>query len=155
MDLAERGPLIAWHQDTIVHWVDGEGFAFQPRGEVSNLVSVQAFTLPPKPDSMEIEESTFDFVPSPKAFMFPEMVNAILTIRSQVPQESELIYDQQYGLGWVDPRGWEVYFGTNVTDYDMKIIVYQNIVDRLQADGITPAIINVEHVHAPYFRLER
>jgi hypothetical protein len=38
---------------------------------------------------------------------------------------------------------------------EMKLLVYQAIVDRLQKEGITPALISVENVHAPYYRLER
>jgi len=40
-------------------------------------------------------------------------------------------------------------------DMEMKLSVYQAMVDRLQSEGIQPALISVEYVHAPYYRTER
>ncbi len=155
VEVSERVPLLAWYQNDIVHWVDGDGFAFLPRGEVDHLVTIQAYSLPPSPNPVDISQPDFELVTSPRAFMYAEMVNAILGLRAQVPPESQLVYDAQYGIGWADERGWEVYLGTDISDYAVKLDVYNSIVAHLQSEGITPAIINVEHAHAPYFRLER
>ena len=43
----------------------------------------------------------------------------------------------------------------DTVDIQMKLTVYQAIVAELQSKGITPALINVEHVQAPYYRMER
>jgi hypothetical protein len=37
----------------------------------------------------------------------------------------------------------------------MKMAVYQALVDQLKSEGIQPALISVEYVHAPYYRMER
>jgi hypothetical protein len=57
-------------------------------------------------------------------------------------------------MGWKDGRGWDVYFG-EPQDMDMKLVVYQATVRRLESEGIQPVLISVEQVHAPYYRMER
>jgi hypothetical protein len=37
----------------------------------------------------------------------------------------------------------------------MKLLVYKAFVKKIKDEGITPAFINLEHVHAPYYRMER
>ncbi len=72
-----------------------------------------------------------------------------------MPADTLLVYDSVHGLGWNDPKGWEVYFGSEDQDMEMKLAVYQALVDRLENEGIQPAMISVEYVHAPYYRMER
>ena len=72
-----------------------------------------------------------------------------------MPAETVLVYDSAHGLGWNDPNGWDVFFGVEDQDMDMKLLVYQALVDRLKSEGITPALISVEYLHAPYYRMER
>jgi hypothetical protein len=72
-----------------------------------------------------------------------------------MPADTLLVYDSEHGLGWNDPNGWEVFFGAEDQDMEMKLMVYQALVDRLQSEGIQPALISVEYVHAPYYRMER
>ena len=64
------------------------------------------------------------------------------------------MYTAGHGLGWKDPRGWEVYFGMNLKDMEMKLRVYKTLVKRLGKEKIQPQLISVEYVHAPYYRLE-
>jgi hypothetical protein len=82
------------------------------------------------------------------------MVSAILSMSAQAPAGTPLIYDALHGLGWKDAAGWEVYFG-DIRDIEMKLRVYQALVKRLQGEGLQPALISVEYVHSPYYRLER
>ena len=70
-------------------------------------------------------------------------------------EEAALVYDPQHGLGWKDSHGWDVFFGVKGDDIPSKIVVYKAIAKQLQADGTTPVLINVEHIHAPYYRLEQ
>ncbi len=49
-----------------------------------------------------------------------------------------MTYDPQYGMGWQDPRGWSVYFGQNIQDIPMKLVIYQSIVDTFIRQGIQP-----------------
>ncbi|MBN1668431.1 MAG: hypothetical protein JW862_15155 [Anaerolineales bacterium] len=161
----ERTPLIAWHQDGQTLWIDRAGVAFPPRGEVDGLVDVQAHAAPPAARVVEVQEQGMAAeteVPNaaggstgPAVFIKPELVGVIQELALQMPAESALVYDPQHGLGWYDLRGWDVYFGLDTDDMAMKLTVYQAIAQDLQGRGITPALINVEFVHAPYYRMER
>jgi cell division septal protein FtsQ len=85
-------------------------------------------------------------------FLKPEMVSAILAMSKVVPANVTLIYDANHGLGWQDERGWQVYLG-DAQDMEMKLRVYDALVQRLLSEEVQPALISVEHVHNPYYRL--
>jgi hypothetical protein len=152
--VSERVPLIAWIQDSVIEWIDGDGYAFPPRGEAEKLVSVQAYASPTKPEPVAIDDDPMGLIGEYHAFMQPELVTGILVMRAQAPQGTDLVYDPQYGLGWKDPRGWDIYFGFEGDDIESKLVVYKSIVEKLEADGVSPVLINIEHIHAPYYRLE-
>ncbi len=156
VSVSERYPMIEWIQGSEVRWVDGHGYWFHPRGQAEKLVSVQARGLPeaslPVVGSGEICKPLMGASPQ---MMSPDMVNAILTLRSYAPVDTPLVYDPEHGLGWHDPGGWEVYFGTEIDDIDTKLKVYQGVVAYLQAENINPALVNMEHASAPYYRLEQ
>ena len=83
--------------------------------------------------------------------MSQEMIDAIFVLKTQAPVDTGLSYDGQHGFGWIDNRGWQVFFGTNVDDIELKFNVYHAIVDKLSSEGITPAFISVEYLHSPYY----
>jgi hypothetical protein len=155
VDVIERVPLIAWHQNSSIQWIDGDGYAFSPRGDAEKLVPVQASAPPPKPAQDKVDGEPIELGFGYQAFMQPELVAGILVMRASTPEGAGLVYDPQHGLGWKDSRGWDVFLGVNGNDIQSKIVVYKSIAKQLQADGITPVLINVEHVHAPYYRLEQ
>jgi len=155
VNVTERVPLIAWMEESGNQWIDGEGFAFQPRGEIDKLVKVQAYASPPIPVQPQVEELSLENASVPKAFMSTELVSAILKMRAQVPAKTDLVYDSDFGLGWKDSRGWDVFFGMNGNDIETKLLVYQSIVERLHSEGVSPLVINLEHVDAPYYRMEQ
>jgi len=84
-----------------------------------------------------------------------DLVQAILTLGSQVPAETQLVYDAQHGLGWQDQSGWEVYFGLNTGEMEQKLLVYQGVADYLSSQGLQPELVSVAYTHAPYYRMER
>ena len=145
----ERQPILAWQQDGRTILVDANGVSFPMRDQNAALpaVKVEAHGAPPSSD-LAISDDSLD------KFMPVEMVSAILSMSAQSPQNTSISYDPQRGLGWLDSHGWEVYFG-DTRNMDMKLRVYKAIVDKLNQDDITPALISVEHVHLPYYRLER
>ncbi len=163
--VTEREPVIAWVQDSIETWVDAEGISFPPRGNpTTSLVSVEGHGTPPStttaasPSDMQNlpEDGTSITTPNnPTLRLSPELVSAILSLGAKMPADTLLVYDSEHGLGWNDPNGWEVFFGAEDQDMEMKLTVYQALVDRLQSEGIQPALISVEYVHAPYYRMER
>jgi len=145
----ERQPILAWRQDNRTVLVDANGVAFPLRAEQDTIPSlvVEAFDTPPT--------AVMDIDPTAPVQLIPvEMVSAILSLSAYAPADRPLVYDRQRGLGWQDEQGWEVYFG-DVRDMNTKLHVYQAVVKKLQSEGITPALISVEHVQIPYYRLDR
>ncbi len=158
----ERIPLILWEQGDISLWVDSQGIAFEPPGLALGVVHVQASIDPPAPISSDFElpdenESPLnsELVNAAKVFMTPAMVSAILSLGNHLPEGAALLYDGEHGFGWRDPSGWDVYFGLSDEDMTMKLKVYASVINKLQADGIHPAIVSVEFLHAPFYRTER
>lgn len=171
--VTERLPVLIWKQDGRLDFVDVQGYAYPVRHEelVGGFLTVEAsgsppaISLPAAKGSAETEETP---PPGVSASLFPElqperkarqlltkaMVDAILLLAKQAPPAMPLVYHSEHGLGWVDNRGWIVYFG-DAQDVEEKLIVYVAIVQRLAESNITPAMISVEYVHAPYYRLER
>lgn len=146
VNLSERIPVIVWHQGEQTFWVDAEGVAFPVRGEASVLVTVVAHGNPPSPQPEEERDAV-----TPR-FMEPSLVRAMATLFPYVPPGQSMVYDPRYGIGWEDSRGWLVYFGQSTEDIPLKLKIYQGIVDRLMASGITPTLISVEHLRAPFYK---
>ncbi|MBN1538079.1 MAG: FtsQ-type POTRA domain-containing protein [Anaerolineales bacterium] len=149
VDVVERLPLLKWHQEDKTTLVDANGFAFPERAleEKGPSVVVEALSAPPPIPIGEITEVSMQFLSI-------DMVSAILSMSAQVPAGATLIYDAQHGLGWQENQGWSVYFG-DARDVDMKLNVYKTLLKKLKRKGISPALISVEYVHAPYYRLEQ
>lgn len=144
--VTERTPVLIWYQDNITTWIDSNGVAFTPRGNVQGLIPVASNGDPPKLPN-DPTKSTYD-----QAFLSPDMVQAIVTLYPQVPDRAPMIYDPKYGLGWQDPRGWSVYFGQNAQDIEMKLKVYQAILDKITQQGIQPTLISMEYLDAPFYK---
>jgi len=163
--VTERQPVIAWTQDGVETWVDGEGISFPPRGvPEAPLVQVEGYGTQPgiNLDALGIGPSGLTGgIPlpqtpnNPSLKLSPAQVSSILALGAKMPVDTILVYDSEHGLGWNDPNGWEVFFGPEDQDMEMKLTVYQALVERLKSEGIQPALISVEYVHAPYYRMER
>ncbi len=145
----ERQPILTWRQDGRTTLVDANGVSFPVRDQNASIpaVAVDAYGSPPVQTVGEESDPLDQFLPV-------EMVSAILSMSAQAPSSIPLTYDPVRGLGWQDAQGWEVYFGD--TRYmDMKLRVYKAILEKLDDEDTMPALISVEHVHLPYYRLER
>jgi cell division protein FtsQ len=161
----EREPVIAWVQDGNETWVDADGISFPTRGNPpAPLVRVEGQGTPPSIAASALASDlqnlpagiTSASIPNtPSLQLSLDLVSAILSLGAQMPADTLLVYDSEHGLGWNDPNGWEVFFGAEDQDMAMKLTVYQALVERLQSEGIQPALISVEYVHAPYYRMER
>ena len=145
VSIKERQPVLVWKQEGHTIWVDAEGIGFPFRGEESSMVLIAANSDP---------LSTSSNPNSPEQFLPKKIVEAILTIYTLAPPETQLVYDAQHGLGWQDPRGWQVYFGTDLEDIQEKLSIYQAIVSHVSHEGIQPVLISVEYLQAPFYRLE-
>lgn len=145
LSVEERTPVIAWIQDEEEVWVDDEGVGFLPRGEVEGLLRVHAQGLPPGAELVGTNEDLL---------LKPELVETTLALRAYLPEGAKLMYQPSRGFGWRDSRGWKVYFGQHLTDISQKLATYDTLVNTLNSQGVKPALISVEYLHAPYYRLE-
>jgi POTRA domain, FtsQ-type len=149
VNVTERQPVILWRVNGAYTWIDETGVAFHPRGPEGayKLISVNALATPPHGPPAEKGSYT------PTPYISEDMVKAIQMLAAKIPAGSNLIYDPHYGLGWSDSRGWQAYFGSDSQDMDMRLRVYQALVDSLLQRGIYPVFINVQYPNAPYYRL--
>jgi hypothetical protein len=172
VQVQERQPIIAWQGEKETVWIDASGMAFPPRGSVPGLIAVKAKGTPPAPAgaSKDASPAAADNAAQPtptataiapdlkpaaaKPFITVDLISAIQKLSGQAPKISPIIYDARYGLGWVDPQGWTVYFGSNIDDMDLKLQQYKVITGELAKQQIVPVMISVEFPHAPFYRLE-
>jgi len=108
------------------------------------------------------EESTGDkvVVAATQAPREPERLDPGLLLTAQklsglLPAGTALAYSRAGGLGWQDSNGTYVYIGSNVENFDQKFALYQQIAAELSNRGIQPALISVEYLNTPYYRLEQ
>jgi cell division septal protein FtsQ len=146
VNLVERHPVIRWEQGGSYTWIAEDGVAFRPRGEMAELIAVVAEAAP------ALSLSASDPL-NPTPFISTEMVRALKGLGTHVPPGMIIIYNPNYGFGWNDPRGWRVYFGTSADDVELKVRVYESMVNSLTQRGIRPAMINVTYPTAPYYRI--
>lgn len=154
LEVEERQPVVAWVKGNETVWVDEEGFVFPQRGEFSgSLLTVSGESLPLVSPLTEVEGE--QGVEAAAERLEPKMIQVLLSMSQYLPAGTAMAYDPAHGFGWNDERGWQVYFGSRMDDIDQKLNIYQVIVERLQAEGIQPALISMEYLHAPYYRMER
>ena len=169
--VTERQPVILWQQEGASFWIDQEGVMFPVIGEADIQATVIASSNPPAAPiaeeeipSEESDETTPEEQVEPLFTFFeepvyprttPAFVEGTLAMINYVPEGSTLAYDSEFGLGWQDPQGWLVYFGRDINNIELKLAEYQTVVAALQKDGIIPALISLEFLHAPFYRLEQ
>ena len=149
VEVSERQPVVAWKSANQTLWVDAEGLVFRSRGEEADLPVVEAYGV--LPASVVDRAGTDD---AGRQFIAPELVEAVMTLAAVAPEEAVLVYDPDRGLGWQAPQGWKVYFGHDGADMDQKLLVYQALTARLLQEEIYPAMISIEYLHAPYYRMK-
>ena len=146
----ERRPIITWLQDGRTLLVDANGIAFPKRSEADQVPPLMVAASMSPSDEMPDEETQA----TATQFIPVEMVSAILSMSGHAPSSSALVYDQLRGLGWRDAQGWDVYFG-DVRDMGQKLILYNAIAKKINEEDIAPALVSVEHIHNPYYRIDK
>lgn len=159
--VTEREPLIAWLQnDEITQWIDKDGYGFSPRGDSGGLLAVYSTGEPPHPlgwvDPKTVTYVNTDEVDTAiKPNVDPTFVHAVEKLAKILPEGTNLLHTPETGLGWMDPNGWQVYFGSDSEKIDLKLVEYKTIVDSILAQNLHPTMISMEFLHAPYYRLEQ
>jgi hypothetical protein len=182
--VSERIPVLIWQQAGRTDLVDEQGVAFPERtaAVIEGLPVLQADGVPAMDAHIEIDPVAYmnklreqrrnpeasledsedvltDLVPAEpplgaRQLIPPETVTAILAMAREAPQGTSLLYDKVHGFGWKDRRGWQVFFG-DPNEMEMKLRIYDAILKHVKREDLQPALVSVENVHAPYYRLER
>ena len=157
--IQERIPALLWLKDEeVVYWIDQDGFAFTVRGEAMLPIRVYADSEPPHPlgwvePGLPLEENQAESE-KPMPLVDPAFVSTVQKLNGIKPADIPMLFDSQNGLGWVDPHGWQVFFGDDDENIDMKLLEYAKIVETILDRNLQPVLISMEFLHAPYYRLE-
>ncbi len=163
LSASERQPILVWATGEQTLWIDQQGFIFPARGILeSSLPIVESDELPPFQPTLETTppppQTALDLLQPERQVwgnqMDAQMLDTAMRLLPQVPEGATLTYSPFSGLGWNDPAGWRVFIGRNLQDMDVKLLEYQTIVAYLGSQGITPAVVSVETIHAPFYRME-
>lgn len=170
IQIVERQPMIAWQSNNALIWVDSEGYLIPPRGTAGEILSIQADSIPAyqlkskieEPGTVKIFRDKPFFKANPSALSFfavPKQIDgtlltAALQLNAWMPDEKSLLYQRQRGLGWKDGRGWDVFVGQKLEGINDKMVMYETIVRELEKQGISPTLVSVEFLHAPYYRTD-
>ena len=133
----ERRPKLVWRQGGESVWVDADGAMFPARAKLPDL-------LPVAVDDARLPVSKSQGVPI-------EAIRGALQLEALRPNIELLHYDSKNGLSYQDGRGWRGYFGVG-TNMEVKLAVYETLVDDLVRRRIQPKAISVANPDAPFYR---
>ncbi|MBI9044263.1 MAG: FtsQ-type POTRA domain-containing protein [Anaerolineaceae bacterium] len=165
----EREPVIAWHYGEMKSWIDAEGNIFPARGEGTPLLTINSNIAPPlqpaAPENLTILSSIasgeYDENNSEEIKIIesnkvdPQLITAAVSLSELLPKETTLSFKGNDGLGWHDSENnWNVYIGYTLDNLEQKFIVYRAIEEKLKTEGISPDMVSVKFVNAPYYRME-
>jgi hypothetical protein len=172
LTVSERQPVLAWISGGNTQWIAADGMVMPARGDGGSLaavtsdVPVPAESLSDSKDNTESASTGTDAAAASTdaaAAAAPvtgpqktsqQLLQAAISLASQMPSGASLVYDPVAGIGWQDPQGWKVFFGLDLSDLALKENEYQAILARLQSLGVTPSLISVAYVDSPYYRTE-
>lgn len=132
--IEEREPALVWEQAGVAAWIDLQGRVMRQREDRQTLLRVQADPLLEGEIGVSIS---------------PEIVVSAIQLRDLLPEAAAFRYHPDKGLGYNDPRGWEVWLGVG-SDMQQKILIYNAIVADNAAQGIVPNEINLVNTHRPF-----
>jgi hypothetical protein len=176
----ERTPSFVWQMGDQTRWGDENGFLFAPAGESPQLLTITSPDAPPfqvtpeqlaaiqaaeanletamlEDEGVEAARAVLEKAKNPSGArqIDQHLLTAALKLTTLLPEGTNLTYTNMRGLGWQDAGGWDVYIGSDLSNFDHKYALYQSIIQQLNGQGITPAVISVEYLEAPYYQLER
>jgi hypothetical protein len=131
----EREPAIVWEQAGIATWLDAQGLVMRQREDRPDLLRVT-------------NDNSLAGVPDGR--VASNIVTGALQLHDLLHDVPSLRYNEDYGLGFNDARGWEVWFGVGI-NMPEKILIYNAIVDDLQRDSFIPTAVYVMDPDHPYY----
>ncbi len=170
----ERQPVMAVKKGDTVSWIDPSGIIFPARGDAGPLVTIATEdNLPLAPilnppadatttDGASADASTITNVKNASKIpdtglrpVDPALILAAQSLAQKLPPDTQLVYSAKDGLGWTDPQGWQVFIGADLSNFEEKYTLYQKIATYLSDNGLKAKLVSVEHLDAPFYRLEQ
>lgn len=165
----ERKPALVWRTETQTFWLDEYGVLIPPRGEIGDLLTIQANALPPISHSAFSEQNSSETASNDGLLLStaiqppaqiqswgdqvnPELVEAAYQLSLEIAPGTAIIFNAENGLGWKAQEGWDVFIGLTLNDIEYKLKAYQALVSQLKEEGITPSLVSIEYLHAPFYR---
>jgi cell division septal protein FtsQ len=130
----ERQPALVWDQAGVSVWVDVQGRVMRQRTDRNDLLHITTETL---------------MDGAPTATVDQEAVIGALQLDTLLPELQSLRYHPDFGLGFNDTRGWEVWFGVG-GDMPEKLAIYMGLVSDITTRGIIPRAVYVIDPDRPY-----
>jgi cell division septal protein FtsQ len=131
----ERQPALIWDQAGVQVWVDVAGRVMRLRDDTRELLRVVVDDVSLGPAAGEVDQ---------------EVVNSALQLSALLPDVKTLRYHPTNGLGFADPRGWEVWMGVG-NNMDQRVQVYEALIGDLQDRGVQPRAIYLINPHRPWY----
>jgi hypothetical protein len=151
--ITEREPALIWEQSGQRVWVDVGGRVMQLRQDVTGLLRVvvekPAKTIRLGPCPLQ----GMDEVLGPGSCIDPLTVSGALQFKALYPEVTYIVYDPSKGLGYLDGRGWVLWFGDG-RDISTKMLVYNSIVRKVFEQGGKRFVeVNVVDPDRAYYQL--
>ena len=136
--IEEREPALVWEQNGAAVWVDIQGNIMAQREDRADLSRVLVDN--PLSGDLISEQGKLD----------TDIVIGSLQLQELRPDVELWRYDPNYGLGFRNQNGWDVWFGigANMTE---KMRIYDTIASDIIARGIQPGEINIVNPDSPFY----
>lgn len=162
INATETEPVVIWQLEFRSLWSDETGKIIPQRGEPGDILTIEVEgNLPMRQSEILVEansenktEKQEEDASDEPQYVDLTLLNAALKLGEYAPSDALLTYSTWEGFGWYDTNGWKVVFGAELNNLDQKLVVYQAVTAQLQKEGFQPGMVSVEHVHAPFYRME-
>jgi hypothetical protein len=151
--ITEDTPVAIWRENGRDFQVNRQGALLpidlpgQPLPLIVATLSRTAPGLPLSPDDPDFAARP----PSALGFVPAGVLENVQAFTRQMPEINSFAFDQRHGLRLRDPRGWEVWLGTD-GESGRKLAAYDALVNNLAAQGITPAHIDLSNPERLYYK---
>lgn len=139
IQVEERQPVLAWNDGGQSWLLSADGLAFYMRDSIPGLVYVHSLT-----PVLDLDEPL-------KPALGKEKIKAAYDLSLLLNMESPLLYDQRYGFGFRDDRGWMAYFGTS-GDMVIKFRIYSEIAEKLAREGYPATLVSLADLEGIFYR---
>jgi len=172
IQLKERQPIMAWRQGEKVQWIDASGVVFPASGSLDGLITISSpepppVSLPRVENQPGAEDATAEAgqtngsgtlakpVAAGPARLDPSILETAQKLAAHLPAGTPLVYLPSEGLGWEAPSGCDIFIGSDLSRFEVKLAAVQAIEAELNKQGIVAELINARNLDAPYYRAEK